>query len=101
MRQRTGEDFFKVAQIINMNLITFTAILLPEADIQLVRAGAALVANWKPLLDYLDHLLFLIIISSLESRIVLDTLRNSFSPSLFCVCEEVCCKLDRNSHHFD
>lgn len=48
MRQRAGEQFFKVAQIVNVNLISFGAILLPEEDIRLVRSGGALVADWKP-----------------------------------------------------
>ena len=46
MRQRAGEEFLEIAQVINVNLVTFAAIFFLIAGFRLVRLGGALDTDW-------------------------------------------------------
>ena len=46
-RQRAGKEFLEIAQVIDMNLVTFVGILFPIAGFGLFRPGGALDTEWK------------------------------------------------------
>ena len=46
-RERAGEEFLEIAQVIDVNLVALVVILSPSGSFRLMRPGGALHTYWK------------------------------------------------------
>ena len=70
-----GEELLEGAHVVKVYLIALETAALPVASFSMMRPAGAFRTDWVLRLQFLYHVLLLIIRSRLEARTVLDSLR--------------------------